>query len=856
MIRKNSFLAIVTKQNFYLSFILLLLTFILLGAYEVCASSYGSEIRKDNYVISRSMVSRDFGVGEVFLESFNIFNLGGSSLKVSFSHDSSLDEVIEFRNESEIIGPNSQGNIDFFIKGKEIGNYSGKIYLTGDLKEEISVNLTISDQASGSPFLLKTELMKNTFILGKYLEFRLIIHKLKSDASDNVSIDYYLNDNFNNSYFLGSENLSIPVSVSVVRKFNLPLELEQGYHALEIKFRYGDNLMLDQSPVFLKISFFKIKVFDTVPMWAIFLFFSFILVLIALYFIFKRMAERKRKYKMSLDFGTIPKKTEGFFFLGKIAEKRNYAYLDPLKLKTHCIVAGATGGGKSIAAQVIIEEALLNNVAVIVFDPTAQWSGMLRKCDDKKMFAFYPNFGLKESDAKAFKGNVRQVKNARELIDINKHINPGQIQIFTLNKLDPKDMDTFVASIIRQVFRSDPKETPDLKLLLVFDEVHRLLSKFGGSGEGFLQVERACREFRKWGMGVMLISQVLSDFVGEIKANISTEVQMRTRDEGDLNRIKNKYGEDFLQSLVKASIGVGMFVNPSYNHAQPYFIGFRPILHNTRRLSDEELEKYNNYNDLADDMEYQIEQLEAEKIDVFDLKMELKLVKDKLMSGNFSVVDIYLEGLKPRIEKEWENLGKKPKKRELILVAEEEIKKSIEEARQARAKAEKEAPKEAPKEEKKEDIDTKEVTPLIFDNGIMVSSLKELKSILPGLDEEIFGLQVNDKKNDIAEWLKQIIPPAEAESLKNILDKNLLLAEIKKIGKENVILEKKAEETKNCEEKSEIKGEASPEKKESAQNNVSEDRKNVKGEGNPKNVEESPEKKVNIKKVRENKELK
>ena len=74
-------------------------------------------------------------------------------------------------------------------------------------------------------------------------------------------------------------------------------------------------------------------------------------------------------------------------------------------------------------------------------------------------------------------------------------------------------------------------------------------------------------------------------------------------------------------------------------------------------------------------MEYQIEQLEKEKVDVFDLKMELKLVKDKLMSGNFSVVDIYLEGLTPRVEKEWDKIGKKPKKREIKLVSEEEIQK-------------------------------------------------------------------------------------------------------------------------------------------------------------------------------------
>ena len=63
--------------------------------------------------------------------------------------------------------------------------------------------------------------------------------------------------------------------------------------------------------------------------------------------------------------------------------------------------------GKSISAQVIIEEALMQNVAVIAFDPTAQWSGMLRKCDDKKMMSYYPKFGLKPSDARGFPGNIR-----------------------------------------------------------------------------------------------------------------------------------------------------------------------------------------------------------------------------------------------------------------------------------------------------------------------------------------------------------------------------------------------------------------------------------------------------------------
>ena len=70
--------------------------------------------------------------------------------------------------------------------------------------------------------------------------------------------------------------------------------------------------------------------------------------------------------------------------------------------------------------------------------------------------------------------------------------------------------------------------------------------------------------------------------------------------------------------------------------------------------------------------------------------MELKLIKDKLMTGNFSVVDIYVEGLGPRLQKQWEKLGKKPKKVEKKLLDVAEIQKSVEEAKKARAIYEKE----------------------------------------------------------------------------------------------------------------------------------------------------------------------
>jgi len=657
---------------------------------ESSQAAAAAQKRGDDYWISSKEIKKEVRQNTFVEEVIGIYNFVGT-MNLVFSISPELEDFVKLDKPSMSVPSNSFSNFILTIYGtKPLGNYNGTLKISGSLNKEVQI---IIDIIEGKPtietLLIDIELLNQIAAPGGDLRYKLNLQNLLRSQGYKISFKIYISDKEGNNYLLEEDSSEIETSLVLLKDLEVPKNISEGDYFLNVEAYYLNYFskvavpFTVSKPIYL-YSFFGIQV------WLIFSIISFIAFIFLNFFVYKQYKERKKRYRIALDFNSLPKAGERIVRIGNIAETKISAYYELEMLTTHCIVAGATGMGKSISAQVIIEEALLNNVAVIVFDPTAQWSGMLRKCEDKKMLSHYPQFGLKESDAKAFKGNVRQVKNARELIEINKYINPGQIQIFTLNKLDPKDIDTFVANVIRQVFKSDPKESPNLKLLLVFDEVHRLLSKFGGSGEGFLQIERACREFRKWGMGVMLISQVLSDFVGEIKANINTEVQTRTLEESDLERIKTKYGEQFLKSLVRAEVGVVMFQNAEYNKGRPYFINFRPILHNTRRLPDEELEKYNKYNEIVNDLEYQIEQLENEKIDIFDLKMELKLVKDKLMSGNFSVVDIYLESLEPRVKKEWEKLGKKPKKKEVELVAEEEIQKSIEEAKKARVKFEKE----------------------------------------------------------------------------------------------------------------------------------------------------------------------
>jgi hypothetical protein len=781
-----------------------------------------AEKRGEDYWISSKEINKEVRQNTFVEEEVGIYNFQYSTMNLVYSLSPNLADFVKLDKTSGVVEANSYGSIIVTIYGiKPLGKYNGTLTISGDIEKEIPINIEIVEKRFPvETLLMEFELFKRIVRPGETLDYKLNLQNLLRDQGYKVDLRVYVTDaNKTEVYAETEEEAEIVNSLTLLRDIEIPYDAPEGDYLLNADAIYLNYISTATTPFVVSKPIYLYSFFG-IPLWIIFIIISFISFILLNVFIYRKYKEKKKRYRIMLDFGSLPKPGDRVVRLGKVAETNVDAHYEIDKLTTHCIVAGATGMGKSISAQVIIEEALMQNIAVVVFDPTAQWSGMLRKCDDKKMMSYYPKFGLKETDARAFKGSVRQVKNAREVIDVQKYIIPGHIQVFTLNKLDPKDIDVFVASVIRQIFRSDPKESPNLKMILVFDEVHRLLSKFGGSGQGFLQVERACREFRKWGLGVVLISQVLNDFVGEIKANINTEVQTRTLEEGDLDRIKTKYGEEFLKSLVRAEVGVAMFQNAEYNRGKPYFINFRPILHNTRRLSDEELDKYNKYNEIVDDLEYQIEQLEKEKVDAFDLKMELKLVKDKIMTGNFSVVEIYLEGLVPRIQKEWEKLGKKPKKREIKLVAEEEIKKSVEEAKKSREKFEKQEAKNKPeekKQEKKEKPEDKELNPMTFDNGVMIGRLKELRDVLPNMDAEIFKVHVNEQKNDIAEWIKQLSPEF-AENIKGTLDKGELVQKIDafiKLGGKMKAEEKpeekkeegKKEEKKPVEEKKEEKKE-------------------------------------------------
>lgn len=439
----------------------------------------------------------------------------------------------------------------------------------------------------------------------------------------------------------------------------IPNDTEPGIYIIEAVASYGD----DKRATAIE-SFNVVKPFWLMPLlleiFTNWITYVILFILIPILYLIKKLYEKlrmkrvyKARYVRPVDLKKLPKQG---LYVGKISETNVNAYVDPEDLTTHLIVAGGTGSGKSVASMVVAEELLKQGVPVIVFDPTAQWTGFIRSCTDSKMLNLYRRFGIKREEARAFKGTIIQVKDPFIKIEIEKFIKKGEITVLVLNKLTPEQLDYFVRKTIDYMFTISWPESRKLKLLMVYDEVHRLLPKYVRrkvstlEGGGYLALERAVREFRKWGIGLVMISQVLLDFKGAIRAVIATETQMRTKYEGDINRIKTKYGWQYSESIPKLEVGTGLFQNPAYNNGKPWFITFRPLLHDTFRITDEELESYENFKKEIEELRSEIEELKRKKIDTYDMELEINLAEEKTKTGQLRMAETYIESVKSRIE--------------------------------------------------------------------------------------------------------------------------------------------------------------------------------------------------------------
>lgn len=363
----------------------------------------------------------------------------------------------------------------------------------------------------------------------------------------------------------------------------------------------------------------------------------------------KSRRERQRYLLPKLSLLPSPSEENGTTFgVGYLADTRIKAYMVARDFTTHALVAGSTGSGKSVTASVIVEEALNAGIPAVVFDPTSQWTGFLSRLKDPNILRYYPRFNMTPDESRSYRGLIFTPRSDVFDLDLDEYLNPGEVTVFNLANLSTVEYDRATARIIQALFDKHWEETPDLRLIIVFDEVHRLLDP-ACDGVGYRALIKAAREFRKWGLGLVMASQVSSDFKEAIGGNVLTEVQLNTKNLNDIHKVEEKYGEEFAKRVARQGVGVGLVQNPKYNNGKPYFINFRPPLHNPHKLSAEDLGLYDTYTTKLKSIRGRIDSIQEAGTDTKDLELDYNLASSKLKEGKFKMAEIYIQGIEEQL---------------------------------------------------------------------------------------------------------------------------------------------------------------------------------------------------------------
>jgi hypothetical protein len=614
------------------------------------------------FVIQTGLSEIRMQPGDTRIYNITIENLLNRSIDVTLAMEG-LQKYIKFDNSSVRIGGLGSKTISATVEVPENtsnGLYTGTLAVTGERKtKRIPVNMRIGISGENVVKLSLNLITKN---LGPDGDLKMIVDLQNVGFFDrfNATVEYFVKYTATDN-IIAKENDSVDVADRVSFTKVLPLRgknTPDGEYYIEVYAIVDEYFVKD-------IATFQIsRAFWATPAGMIMISLLGVSGLGAFgYFARKKyMVWRKERtrYIFPTNYNKLPQK-ESNFWIGNIAETKHKAYFNPNDLRTHVLVAGATGAGKSVAASVFVEDALDNNIAVMVFDPTAQWTGFVKPCNDENILKYYDEFGMDTKYAHSYKGNIYEITDPKEIRErlkknFSKFTIPGEITVFTLDRLNPGQYDEVVGDIISAVFTAQIEESTELKMILVFDEVHRLLEKYGGKG-GYISLEKACREFRKWGIGIVMCSQVLSDFKEAIAGNVLTDIQLNTKSLSDIEKVQSKYGEIYAQKISRQGVGVGMIQNPKYNDGKPYFIHFRPTFHNPHKIPNEDMTTYKDFAMRIDKIEEVIAEMKKHGRDTADIEIEFKLTNNKLKQGEFRLAKIYLNSLEQQLSLE---KGEKP----------------------------------------------------------------------------------------------------------------------------------------------------------------------------------------------------
>jgi len=213
---------------------------------------------------------------------------------------------------------------------------------------------------------------------------------------------------------------------------------------------------------------------------------------------------------------------------------------------------------------------LEDKIPVLVFDYTSQWERLLEKNTNDDMLDRYAEFGMRRNP-KGFKGRI--IQSAPQLDDL---LTSEGVTVIDLSDIyDSAERVGRVAQTLDKLLEyfQFQEDTDNLRLLIVVEEAHLWTSKEVPK-DALRFLDNAVRLLRKKGVGVMLVSQKISDFDPAMRSAMNISILFRTKYEGDLRAIARILGTEMSAVIPRLPVGYSVF--HSADVGDPFALAWRP----------------------------------------------------------------------------------------------------------------------------------------------------------------------------------------------------------------------------------------------------------------------------------------
>ncbi|MBW6442654.1 DUF87 domain-containing protein, partial [Patescibacteria group bacterium] len=325
-------------------------------------------IEGKDYMILPDEIKKQIRQNTFIRDSLKIYNFRSDPMRLFFYLSGDAANLMRLSENFLEISSNNSQLLEYAIYATEpLGVYTGTLEISGNLNVTIPIRIEIVDRRLNiETLLVELNLLKDVIQPNEELRFRVNLQNLLTDQSYKVSLTYRILDSNNTEvYASDSEEVELISSVTLLKSLIFENPLPEGDYILVTDARYS-NLFSTAIAPFKVVKPFYLNTFFGIPLWTILVGVVFLSFVSLNLFAYKLHMDKKKRYKISRDFSSLPKEGERALKIGKIAETNVDAYYNMDDLTTHMVVAGATGGGKSISAQVFVEEALKKNIAVVV----------------------------------------------------------------------------------------------------------------------------------------------------------------------------------------------------------------------------------------------------------------------------------------------------------------------------------------------------------------------------------------------------------------------------------------------------------------------------------------------------------